>query len=218
MEEIRLQARARDSLRKKVRFLRRQALTPANIYGADMSSRAIQVETPVLRKVLARAGRNVLVHVSVDGEASPYTTFIRQTQRHPVTGDILHVDFYRVDLAKPIVSEVPITVTGESPAERLGLGMVIQYLNQVEVECLPTDMPRELTVDVSMLERVDQSLHVRDIPISTAVKILTDLEQLVVRVNPPRAEEEEEKPAAEVVEEEEEEAKAEAEAEPQKEG
>jgi len=212
MEQIRIEAKVRDTLGKKTRFLRRQGITPASIYGAGMSSRSIQVDTPKLKRVLMRAGRNVLVNVEVAEEPAPYTTFVRETQRHPVSGEILHVNFYKVDLTQAIVSDVPIVLTSEAPAERLGVGMVIQYLNQLQVECLPTDMPREITADVSVLQEVDQALHVRDLPVGPAVKVLTDPEQLVVRVNPPRAEEEEEKPAAEVVEEEEE-AKAEAETE-----
>ncbi len=199
MEENEVQATPRDVQGKKTRFLRRKGLTPANIYGANMASTAIQIESPVLRKLVSRAGRNVLVTVDIKGENSPYTTFIREVQRHPVTGDLVHVDFYKIDLTQSIRSQIPVVLTGESPAERLSKGTAAQYLMNLEVEALPRDLPREITVDISQLAEINQAIRVADLSLSSAVTILSDPDQLIVRINPLREEEVEEKVEAAAV-------------------
>ena len=205
MEDISLQVEVREVLGKKTRFLRRQGVTPANIYGAGMESRPIQVDSPTLRRVLVQAGMNVLVNVLVEGEKDPYTTFVREAQRHPVSGELLHVDFYKVDLSQPIVSEVPVVLIGEAPAEKLRGGVVTQYLNQVTVESLPASLPREFSVDISGLEEIDQAIYGNVLPQIEGVTILTGPEELLVRINLPRvvaeragAETEEEAAEAEV--------------------
>ena len=200
MEENVVEATPREAQRKKSRFLRRKGLTPANIYGANMASKAIQIESPVLRRLVSRAGRNVLVTVAVKGERSPYTTFIREIQRNPVTGDLVHVDFYKVDLTQSIRSQIPVVLTGESPAERLSKGSAAQYLMNLEVEALPRDLPREISVDISQLAEINDAVRVADLSLSSAVTILTDPDQLIVRINPLREEEVEEKVEAVVAE------------------
>src|SRR5438309_2583435 len=200
-----LQVRQREVLGKKVKVLRRQGLTPANVYGHNVPSKAIQVETEHLRQVLRTAGRNDIVYLRLDGEeARP--TFVRDVQANPVTDAILHVDFLQISLKDKVKLEVPLHLVGLPPAvDRLG-GILVHGLDRVTVEALPTEVPSFFQVDVSGLEDIDQSLHVSDLVVPEGVEVLTDPEQVIAKVAPPAIEreevtEEEEEAAAEEGEE-----------------
>ena len=112
-----LQVQRREVLGKKVKDLRRQGLTPANIYGRNVESTAIQVATVELVQVLRTAGRNEIVYLSVD-EGTPQPTFIRQLQRNPLTDEIQHVDFRQILLTEKARLEVPIVLVGVASAVR----------------------------------------------------------------------------------------------------
>src|SRR5438128_2477320 len=135
-----LQVRRREVLGKKVRALRREGLTPANVYGHDVESKAIQVETDDLRHILRTAGRNDIVYLRLDGEeARP--TFVRDVQRNPVSDAIIHVDFLQISLKDKVRLDVPLHLVGLPPAvDRLG-GILVHGLDRVTVEALPTEVP-----------------------------------------------------------------------------
>ena len=115
---IEIPARIRRMLGKRVRFLRRQGLTPAHLYGKGIDSLPLVVEASVLQRVLAQAGRSVPVSVRVDGDSQPRFAFVSGLQRDPVTNQVLHVDFYQVSLAEKVRMSVPIVLTGEAPAAK----------------------------------------------------------------------------------------------------
>ncbi len=191
-----LQVRPREVLGKKVKALRRQGFTPANVYGHNVPSRAIQVQTDHLRHVLRSAGRNDIVYLRLDGE-EPRPTFVRDVQANPVTDAILHVDFLQISLKDKVKLEVPLHLVGLPPAvDRLD-GILVHGLDRVTVEALPTEVPSFIEVDVSGLEDIDQSLHVSDVVVPSGVEILTDPEQVIAKVAPPAVEREEEVAAEE---------------------
>ena len=177
---------------KKVRFLRREGMVPVHFYGRGVDSLALQVEAATLRRVITAAGRNVPVKVNIDGRDGEEICFIRDAQRHPVSEDLLHVDFYRVDVDRVVRAEVPVILDGDAPAvPNLG-GVLLQPFNSLEVEALPLDMPAALHVDVNGLEDFEAAVRIGDIPIAREVTILRDDQEVVARVAPPRIEEEEE--------------------------
>ena len=187
----------REVLGKKVKQLRRQGLTPANIYGHRVQSTAIQVSTDGLRHVLRTAGRNDIVYLQLDGEeARP--TFIRTVQRNPVTDAILHVDFYQISLKEKVRLEVRLYLVGEAPAVELYGGTLLHSLDEIAVEGLPTDIPSRIELDVSGLTEIGDSLHVRDLPIPPNVTVLTDPDLVVASVAAPAKAEVEEVAAEEV--------------------
>jgi large subunit ribosomal protein L25 len=202
----------RQALGKKVRRLRREGVTPANIFGRNVQSVAIQVGTEELRHVLRTAGRNEIVYVRLDGEeARP--TFVRDVQHNPVSDAILHVDFMQISLKEKVRLDVPIHLVGLPGAvDRLG-GILVHGLDHVAVEALPTAVPSFIEVDVTGLDEFDQTLHVSDLVVDEGVTILTDPEMVVAKVAPPAVERVEEA-AAEAEEAEEAPAAAEAPAEP----
>jgi large subunit ribosomal protein L25 len=181
--KVELDVTTREVLGKKVKAMRRGGVTPANIYGSGVASRAVQVPSDELMRVLTEAGRNELVYVSLDGEERP--TFIHEVQRNPVTDLILHVDFLQIDLTRRVKIDVPIHLTGVAPAVDTHQGILVQSLDHVTVEALPTEVPSEFEADVSVLKEIDDALHVSDLTAPEGVEILTDGEQMFAKVAPP---------------------------------
>jgi large subunit ribosomal protein L25 len=192
-----LKVTPREVLGKKVRALRREGLTPANIYGPKVESTAVQVPTEELRHVLKTAGRNDIVYLRLDGD-EPRPTFVREIQQNPVTDAILHVDFFQISLRDKVRAEVPIHLVGLSPAVDTFGGILMHGLDHVTVEALPTEVPSFLELDVSPLVEINQALHVSNLELPEDVTLLTDSEQVVAKVAPPAVE-----PEPEVEEEEE---------------
>ena len=181
MDNIELSADPRQTLGKKVRFLRRQGLIPANLYGPAIESVPLQIEGKHILQALIKGGRNAVVAVNVNGEKSPRTTLIRGIQRDPRTDEILHIDLLQVDVTKTITALVPIILVGESPLTKGQMVVISQSLGSIEVEGLPTELPQALEVDISILTEIDQVIRVRDLPITPNITVLTDSGQLVVK-------------------------------------
>ncbi|MCS7276306.1 MAG: 50S ribosomal protein L25 [Dehalococcoidia bacterium] len=179
-ERVELKASRRQVLGKAVKRLRRQGLTPANIYGKGIQSLAIQVSTHDLWHLLRHAGRHEIVYLQVDGEEER-PCFIRAVQKDPITDELLHVDFQQVSLTEKVRLEVPLHLVGEAPAvDRYG-AMVLQLLDVVLVEGLPTALPPFIEVDLSRLDAPDSVIHVSDLQPPPGVTILTDPEMVVAR-------------------------------------
>lgn len=220
MEDIRLKATHRMVLGKKTRFLRRQRITPTHLYGHDVKSVALQCDTDTLQKLIAQAGRTRLVNLEIDGE-KPKSVFVREIQRDAISRELLHVDFYQVRRTEKITVDVPIVLAGEAPALKFKGRMLVHGLNSLSVECLPTDVPPQIEVDITQLEESEQAIHVKDIILDPEITVHADPEQLVVKISEVAVKEEvEEVPEVEeeeAVAEEEAEARAEAEAPAEKE-
>ncbi len=185
----------RDVTGKKVRALRRGGIVPANIYGNNVDSVAVQVSGDDLRHLMRGHGRSEIVYVQLDGEERP--TFIRDVQRNPVTDQVLHVDFMQISLKEKVKIEVPLHFVGKAPAVDTYGGIVTHQLNQVLVEALPTSIPSAIEVDVSALAEIGQSLHVSDIAVPEGAVILNDPDSAVARIDLPAAERAEEVEAVE---------------------
>jgi large subunit ribosomal protein L25 len=215
--QIELAVTPRTVLGKRVKTLRQDGITPANIYGHGIPSLAVQVTTADLARTIRIAGRNTMLQLHVEGEKKRRPVFFRDVQRNPITDEFLHVDFYQVSLKEKIRLEVPLVIVGEAPAVSVHNGILLQSVNALTIEGLPTDLPPHIEVDVSGLEEIDDSVHVKDLDVSPDVTLMVDPELVVAKVAAPRlVEEVEEEVAEEEVEEaaeaaEEEKAEAEAE-------
>ncbi len=208
----------RSVLGKKVKTLRRQGITPANVYGHGIPSLAVQVPTLELARTIRVAGRNTMLELHVEGEKKRRPVFFRGVQRDSITDEFLHVDFYQVSLKEKIRMEVPLVIVGEAPAVSVYHGVLLQSVNTIAMEGLPTDLPPQIEVDVSGLEEIDDAIHVKDLNVSPDVTLMVDPELVVAKVAAPRlVEEEEVEEAAEVPEEGAEEEKVEEAAEEEKE-
>ena len=172
---------------KKVKQLRKQGILPVHMYGSGIESQSLQAEAGELRRVLPRVGANIPVSVSVDGSDDENICFVREVQRHPVTEDLLHVDFLRVDITQTISAEVPIALIGHAPATQQG-GTLLQPLTSLLVEALPMNIPASVEADVSGLDDFEKSIIVSDITVADNVTVLTESDEFVARVTPPRVE------------------------------
>jgi large subunit ribosomal protein L25 len=180
----------RDVIGKKVRALRRQGIIPANIYGHNVDSLAVQVGSDELRLLMKRHSRNEIIYVQVDGRERP--TFVRDVQRNPVTDQIVHVDFLQISLTEKVRLEVPVHFSGVAPAVTTFGGIVTHATNQVLVEALPAAVPSVIEVDISDLTEIGQSIHVGDLTEMEGVAFLTDAGSVIVRIDLPAAERAEE--------------------------
>ena len=188
MDQIELSAEPRSVIGKQVKALRRQGVLPANIYGAGEST-AIQVEVRPAQHALARAGKTQLIRLSLAGGQAT-NVMVKDFQRHPTRGELLHVDFYRVAMDQKLRVDVPVRLHGEAPASKTYGGTVLPQLTTVSVEALPDRLPEAIDVDISVLDTLDSTIHVRDLPAPEGAEILTDPDELVVQVMAPRVEQE----------------------------
>lgn len=184
---------------KKVRFLRRQGIVPANVYGHRIASTAVQVAAAPLSRILAQDARNALITLRVTGEPNLRTVMVRAVQRNPLDGALLHIDFYQVQMTEKIRTEVHVVLVGEAPAVEVHRGVLLQGVSSVTIECLPGDMPSAVEVDVSGLAELDQALRVKDLVLDSGVTVLTDPEQVLAHVVHGRVEAEPEPATAEGV-------------------
>jgi large subunit ribosomal protein L25 len=202
MDDLNIKASQRDILGKKTRFLRREGVTPTHLFGRGINSLSLQCDTAKLQRIIARAGMTRLIAIDVEGDKQPRSVFIREIQREPTTGELLHVDFYQVRKTEKIKVEVPIILVGEAPAMKEKGRTLTHSLTSLSVECLPDKLPPQIEVDLSPLEELEQAIFVRDITLSPEVTVITDPDQMVAKVSEARVEVEEvveeEVPAEEV--------------------
>ncbi len=184
-------AAAKRDLSQTARALRREGKLPAVVYGAAIDTESLEMDAEAAIQTVAQAGYNRLITLDVAGNESPHTVLIRDIQRDPVTYSLLHVDFYAVVADQKVSTEIPIVQTGIAPVVEIG-GTVVQTLETLEVECLPGDMPTEITVDISGLENFGDAIVVADLVIPPNVDVLTEPDTDVIHVAAPRMEEEEE--------------------------
>ena len=190
-EQAELTAEKRTLLGKKVKQLRRQGWVPGVVYGHSFDPLPVQFEEPSLRQVLSQVGGSQLVRIKVKGRKQPEMALVRDVQRDSIRGALLHVDFYRVMMTERLTAEVPLAIVGESPVVERKEGVLLHGVYAVEVECLPGDLVDAIEVDLSDLIELDQVLHVRDLAIPAGLELLTDPDEVIVRVVPVMEEEEE---------------------------
>lgn len=186
-----LAARPRDTAGHHVHALRRSGQVPAVVYGHRQTAVSIQADAKEIDRIWQRAGRTHLVDLQVEGQPLR-RCLIRELQRNPRNGRPLHVDFFAVNLLEKLTAEVPLVLVGKSPAVTdLHLGSLLQTLNMVKVECLPTDLPPQITVDVSGLGAVEDSISVGDLTLPDGVTLVSaEDSEVVVKVAPLRVRDE----------------------------
>jgi len=186
-EKVELQAVSRSD--KKAKHLRQDGFTPAILYGKKKENQNLQVDALKLAALMREHGTTSLIDLNIDNKKD-VKVLIREPQINPVTHDIFHVDLYQVDMTQKITSTVPVIFEGISPAvDDLG-GSLMETKSEVEVECLPQDLPSELVVNIDKLKTFEDVLHVSDIPVPAGVEILDEVEDVLASVAEPRSEEE----------------------------
>ncbi|HSX48865.1 MAG TPA: 50S ribosomal protein L25 [Candidatus Saccharimonadales bacterium] len=188
MVKITLKAEKRKVTGRKVKNLRKEGQIPANIYGKDVPSLSIQVGAKDLEGVFKKAGETAIIDLTIGKEVRP--VLVHNMQIHPVTDEVLHVDFRQVNLKEKVSANIPVELVGESPAQKSGIGTAVLLVKELEVEALPGDLPEKFEVDASILTEVDQVVKISDLKYDKSkVEVKTDVESIVAKVEPPQKEE-----------------------------
>jgi large subunit ribosomal protein L25 len=181
----------REAHGKANKRLRREGIVPGIVFGKGEESTPVQVDAKAFETLFRRAGRTSVVNMRVPGRSGTTSGIIKSVQRNPLSGNALHVDFFVVNLTQEMEIDVPLVFHGEAPAVEETGGTLLHNLSSVHVKALPTDIPHEIAVDVSVLKSLDVAIHVRDLSFNRdLVHVLTDGDTLVATVVPPRIEEE----------------------------
>lgn len=202
MEKLELKSKVRTTVGNgPARELRRQGSIPAVFYGPDSESILLSISTKALELVTKSANiGQLLLNLTIEGDESiTKTAMIRELQVHPLSGNLIHVDFYEVDMARKITVSIPIITTGKSVGVEQG-GVLQLVRRELEVLCLPNEIPESIEVDVSNLD-IGDSLHVDEIELGEDIELpAADVNFTVITVLAPALEEEEEEEEEELEE------------------
>ena len=181
MKTHHLTAEKRTTTGRKVKNLRKQGIVPANIFGKKTKSIAISIDGPTFEKVYKEAGETGIVEVVVEKATHP--VLITNVQIHPVSRQVIHADLHEVDLKEKVHADIPVVIIGEAKAVSDKIGVLLNLLDKVEVEALPTELPEHIEVDVTSLATVGDVIKVGDLKIPSGVELHTDRELEVVKID-----------------------------------
>jgi large subunit ribosomal protein L25 len=190
-----LKTQIREKLGKKVRSLREQGMLPAVLYRKGKENVNLQMDAAGFKKVFDEVGETSAVTLKIEGgngevKNKERSALIHDLAHDPLTGEVIHVDFYEVKLDEKTTASVPLVFVGESLAIKTNGGTLIKSMTEVEVEALVRDLPRHIEVDISVLESFDAIIHIKDLKVPGNVKILAEPEEIVALAAAPRKEEE----------------------------
>lgn len=194
METVLVQAQMRNEQTKGFNSrVRREGFVPGVLYGKEVENTSVLVPEKEIEKIIAKSGENAFARISLhkDNGHQEYNVILKEVQRHPFKGTLVHLDFYQVSMSEKLNTVVPVSLVGESIGAAEG-GIVQQQLREISVRCLPGDIPGSIEVDITNLQ-IGDSITAADVQISDKVEIVEDPNTVVVSVSAPRAEEEAEK-------------------------
>lgn len=181
MEHV-LEAQSREGFTKSGnKKLRRQGKIPAVVYGKDIENRSLYVDHSDFIKVIREAGRNGVIRLKVNGSDFPVMMYDAQIDR--IKDEIVHLDFYKIDMKKEVDADVTVHLQGEAQGVKDG-GVLQHLLHEVTVRALPADIPEAIEADISALE-IGDSLTVNDLKNHSKYEILNDPEEVIVSITPP---------------------------------
>jgi len=178
MEKVVLKATKREALGRQVGALRRAGKLPAVLYGHGVKSTPIMLDAHEATLRLSHLTSSSLVMVDLDG--TEYPALVREKQKDYIKNRLLHLDFQVISMTEKITTKVGIELTGTAPAVKAFNAVIITVLNELEVECMPQDLPARVVLDISGLAEIGAGIHVRDVVISDQVKILDDPAEMIV--------------------------------------
>lgn len=193
---MKLMAKTRQLTGKKVKLLRAKGEVPAVIYGHGIETRNLTLDQLNFIKVYEQAGESSLIDLEIDG-AKPVKVLIHALNYDPVTGRIIHADFYEVKMTEKITANISLKFIGEPPVVKELGGVLVKNLDEVNVECLPKDLVSGIEVDLSGLKTFEDIIRVSDLKAPSGIKFLIHPEEVVVMVSKPQEEKEEIKPTSE---------------------
>jgi len=188
-KEIKLQAEIRQEKNGRAKSIRESGFIPAVLYGQKTENKNLKIKKLDLERVYAVAKESNLIDLTVDG-GPPVKVLIKDMQRHPVKGNLMHIDFYQVDMTKEIITEISLNFIGEPKAVKEMGGTLVKVMDSVEIECLPDKLVNQIDVDISGLDAFGDSIKLRDLKLPVGIKLTSETNDMVVGVTETKVEEE----------------------------
>jgi large subunit ribosomal protein L25 len=191
-QQVELEVAHREVMGKATKHLRKAGILPANIFGHHENSQAIQLEAIAFDRLRRSHGAKGIISLHMSDGSAVQTALIRHVQHDPRTGKVIHIDFFRVSMHERINVKVALHFIGEAPAVKNENGVLLHLLDALELECLASDIPEYLEVDVSSLAEIDDMIHAEEIKLPENFTLITDPKEGVAKVAATRAEKVEE--------------------------
>ena len=190
MENIEVEAKQREEVGKQLNRVRKMGLIPAVVYGKKLKPLAISVDRKIfVKKILGSgSGMNAIINLKLEGKGKTISVLTHEVQRNNLTDEILHVDFRQIAMDETLKTRVPVELTGLPIGVKESGGVLVHGLREVEVECLPGNIPDKFEIDVAAL-KINDSFHVSDLPKIAKVKVLTNPSDMIATCSPPTKEE-----------------------------
>ncbi|HHE67610.1 MAG TPA: 50S ribosomal protein L25 [Candidatus Parcubacteria bacterium] len=200
---ISLSVKERKEKGKNAKKTREKGFIPAVLYGPKIKeNRLLEVEKKAFQEVYKEAGESSLISLEIEKENKKYPVLIYEVQIQPLSGEIVHIDFYQPSLDEEVETTVPLVFEGLAPAVKELGGTLIKNISEIEVKALPLKLPKEIKVNVETLKTFDDEITIADLKVPEGVKIIKEPGEVVALVVPPeKVEEELEKPVEEEIEE-----------------
>lgn len=186
--KLEIAAFERESIGKSAEQIRRVGYIPAVLYGHGAKNLSLVVEAKPFGKILPHISSSTLLHLNIKGEKEAHNVLISEIQRHPLTGLPNHIDFHQVKMTEKIKTSVPLVFEGESEAVKTLGGILVKSIDEIEVEALPQNLPEQIVVDIRLLKTFEDKISVGQLSVGNGVEVLTNLEEIIVVVTPPRSE------------------------------
>jgi large subunit ribosomal protein L25 len=187
-QKIELNAQIRTAIGGRLNSLRKSGFMPAVLYGKNQQPIPLQIDIKNFNKIFKKVGESTLIYLNIDGKL--YPTLIHDIAKDPIKGNILHADFYKVNLDQKVKSKIPVVFIGESPAVHNLGGIFVRNVNELEVEGFPQDLTHEIKIDISSLKNFGDQILVKDINLGDNIKIEANPETIIATVKEPISEEE----------------------------
>lgn len=187
MESFKLVVEKRTLLGKKAKRLKRTGYIPANIFGRNIDSVAVQVNQNEFLKVYKKAKKTHLLYLTLDKKELP--VLIQNVQKESISNTPVHIDFRKMDLTQKVETSVPVMVIGELDVVKTGEADAILLSNTLMVKCLPTQIPEKIQIDISILSGIGAEVRVKDLPVEKTYEFAEEPEKAVLQISAAKKEE-----------------------------
>lgn len=191
-KQVELAISPREVTGKATKRLRKVGVIPANIFGRGEPSQSVQVERTAFEDLRRHHNATGVISLKSADAKKGQTALIRHVQHDPRTGRVLHIDFFRVSLSDRITAKIPLHLDGVAPGVKVEGGVLLHLVDALEVECTASDIVESLELDISSMENIGDIIHAKDVPLPANYTLITDADEAVVKVMPPRIEKVEE--------------------------
>ncbi len=196
-KNVKLNASLRQEKNGQAKKIRNSGFVPAVIYGAKKQNYNIKIKSIDFEHVFAQAGEFNLIDLAIDDQ-TPLKVIIKEVQKDPVNDKVLHADFYQVDMAQKITTEIPLNFIGESAAVKEAGATLVKNMDKIEIRCLPGDLVSHIDVDISRLGKIDDAVRLHELALPLGLELTSATDEVVVTVMATKVEEEAKPVAAEV--------------------